>query len=69
MRSLWKLQNIEGVILGVASDELSLEIDARISSSMSAVEARTRIEEEYGTVGGEGIGFTKREDNAVGPIG
>lgn len=62
------LQDIEGVILGVASDELCLEIDARISSSMSTVEARTRIEEDV-TVGGEGLGFTKIEDNAVGPIG
>ncbi|EEA22750.1 hypothetical protein PMAA_093660 [Talaromyces marneffei ATCC 18224] len=42
-------QDHEGVILGVASDELCLEIDARISSVMRAIEARTEMGEEDGT--------------------
>jgi hypothetical protein len=63
------LQDDEGVILGVASDELCLEIDARISSAMRAIEARTEMGDEDGTVGGsDAPGFTKSEDNAVGPI-
>lgn len=63
------LQDDEGVILGVASDELCLEIDARISSAMRVIGARTEMGVEDDTVGGSNAPcFTKREDNAVGPI-
>lgn len=40
---------MRGSILGVASDELCLEIDVRISSVMRAIEARTEMGEEDGT--------------------
>lgn len=42
------LQDEEGVILGVASDELCLEIDTRISSAMRAIEARDAMGDEDG---------------------
>lgn len=35
------LQTDEGVILGVASDELCLEIDTRMASAARAIQART----------------------------
>lgn len=63
------IQNDEGVILGVAFDELCLEVDSKVSSAMREIEARTdRNRGGDGAVGGDASGFTKRGENAVGPM-